>query len=64
MKQVKKEETVTAAWVSGRSPDNKEAQGAGDREGTLADTVSWKDQKVSMASGEKHQPSSRQRREI
>lgn len=57
MKQVEKEETGTVAWVSSRSPDNNEAQGEGDREGTLVDIVSWKDQKVSTVSEEKHQPS-------
>lgn len=64
MKQDKKEETVTVAWVSGRSPDNKGAQAEGDREGRLADIVSWKDQKVNTARGEKHQPSRRQGRQI
>lgn len=56
MKQAEKEEARRAAWVSGRSPGSKEAQGEGDREGTSADIVSLKDQKVSTASGEKHQP--------
>lgn len=63
MKQIRKEEALTVAGVSGRSPNNREAQGDGDRERTLADTVLWKDQKVGMASEEKHQPFRRKRRE-
>lgn len=53
MKQVKKEETI-ASSISSWSPNNKEAQGEGDKEEILADIVTRKDQKVTMDRGERH----------
>lgn len=49
---------------SGWSPNNKEAQGEGDKEGILADTVPRKDQKVSMDGGERHKPCRKHRRMV
>lgn len=62
MKKGKKEESVTAPWGNIRSPNNTKTQREGEREETLADVVLWKDQKISMTSGEEYQPSRNQKK--